>query len=171
MQPPIASPFEEPLPPATLSRRIEWNAARQCLVLRYKSPFAGRLRCEIYGGLREPATFLGATVLLPLTVLLLGMATLAQRSTPPGAFSIFPQGFEDVSGTMTLATPWQGVKSAFVHGGDLFVRRHSLAQPASYLPRENFVDAAESARLLDILESLRAHDGANWEEIAQQFRT
>ena len=170
MHPPIASPFEEKPQPndAPLSGRIEWNAARECLVVRYTSTFRGRLRCEIYTGLRTPAAFLGVTLLLPLTVLLLAILWAAQRSKQHSQFSVFPQGWEDVS-NMNILSRWAQTKRVFTHQGDFHIKREGTP-PGVYLCRESFAPG-EAQRLEQIVESLRQSEGANWDEIARAFRS
>lgn len=171
MQPPIASPFEPARPDLPVTKRVEWDAERECFVLRYKSPFRGRLRCEIYAGLRNPLGFLGVTVGLPVLALLLAATTKAQDIKSPSQLSVYRWGIEDAAIGMIFKTEWSQLKRAFVRQDDFFIRRAPVLIPYCYFCREDFADQNEAARLCELVESLRAQNGANWEEVVRQFRT
>ncbi|MBW3637945.1 MAG: hypothetical protein KY445_15995 [Armatimonadetes bacterium] len=161
MKPPIASPFPDDKPVAPITKRLEWNEEQDCFVLRYASPFRGRLRCEIYTGLRHPMGFLGVTLFLPITVLLLLLGVSAQRFQKPNEFSVFSWGFKDASTEMTKEVRWDKVKRIILRNGDFFVPCRSLFPPGYYLCRENFADENEAARLQNLMQLLKDSEGRN----------
>ena len=171
MKPPIASPHEEDKPVAPVTRRVEWDEERERFVFRYSSGFRGRLRCEVYFGLRTPSAFLGVTLGLPLCVLLLALAELVQRYKKPNEFSVFAWGIEDAATETSYRTEWEKVKRVSVHKGDFFMRRASFSMPGCYLCRENFADENEALRLQQITELLQSQNGANWEAVKHQFQS
>lgn len=175
MRPPIASPHGESLPNPPLTKYIEWNAERDCFVLRYRSSFLGRLRGELHLGMRSihrsPWLIFTMPVALPIVIVFLAFASVAQRFKRPSEFSVFAWGIEYTATEADYRTEWKNISEIFVHNEDFFVELKLSSGSAYCLPRENFAGLAESSHLQNIAKLLREQRGANWDLIVQQFNT
>ena len=126
MRPLIASPHEVARPAAPLTKRIEWDAERECFVFRYTSPFWGRLRCEIDMGLCTPTWFFAVTLFLPITALVLAVTHLAEKTGCPKESRVFAWGIEGDASEMTIKCKWKNIKKTRIYRGDLFVWRRAF---------------------------------------------
>ena len=168
MKPPIAPPFGDEK--FLLCKRVEWNAERECFLLRYAPPMWGVLRCESYGIVRHQFSFLLFTLLLPLTLLLVLCLNIRQQFAKPGELSIFEWGFEDDHHGLLIKTEWQHITGILVRNDDVVIQRITPHTSDYYMCRECLINESESHRLQRLSESLWLENGANWGEIQRQFR-
>ena len=171
MKPPTASPHEETKPIAPLTKCVEWNAERQCFVLRYRFSFQSRIRGELHLGTRSLWAMLNIPIGLPIVAFSLIIATLAQRYKKPAEFSVFEWGIEYTATEAAYRTTWENLSQAFVHQDDFFVMLKSFLGGGYCLPRESFASPTEALLLLEIIELLKTHNGANWEAVKKQSQT
>ena len=171
MKPPIASPHVEERPIAPITKRIEWDDERECFVLRYRFSFRGRMRGEMHLGMQSLWTMLNIPLGAPIVAFSLIIATLAQRYKKPAEFSIFEWGIEYTATEAAYRTSWKNLGQPFVHKEDFFVLLQSFLGGGYCLPRESFADESEALRLLQMIELLKARNGANWEAVKSQFQT
>ena len=176
MRPPIASPHGESYPNrksssgVPLTKKVEWNAERDCFVLRYRISFWGRLRGETYLGIQLPWLIPFIPLNLPIVAFSLIIAIFAQRYKQPHEFSVFSWGIEYTATEATYRTEWKNVGKILIHNEDFFVMLEPFTRGSYCLPRENFMDAMQASCLQNIAESLQAQNGANWEMIRDEFK-
>ena len=174
MKPPIPAPWGDKK--IARSERVEWDDERGCFVLlRGVTSFWAMMRCELFIAPRDKRVLLLWLFIWPL-MLLIGLWLAAQErfkapGTNPDEFLIFNWGFQTAASGTTFETKWDDITRIFIRRGDVFIARTAAHLGDSYLCRECLAGEAETTRLVSILGSLRAANGANWEEVVRQFRT
>ncbi len=161
----MIKPLAEPEDTRPLSGRIEWDAAHECLVLRYSSSWAARMRCECRFGMQEPALGLALALSWPLVLPILAGTLLLHASNRTSRLRIFAWGVRDSTPRLTAEKRWPEFKRLGLRGGDLFVFWRSTSKPAipgCYFPRECFADDDEARFCHELLLDLWQSQGQNW---------
>lgn len=170
MNPPIASPHEDPKSVRPLSKRLEWSAEDGCVRLLFLSPLLARARCELiicrynhYFKIGLPFFF--------LTFLALWITQMAKSKARPDEFHLCSWGIREIYGGNTTEIPWSAVVRVIEQNGNVVILRRPFYKCCYFVTREDFADLQESKKFAATVDSLRQSQGASWPTIRAQFET